>query len=316
VKVTLIHNPDAGTDGRVTAGQLLQAIGKAGYAARYQSAKVPDWHRVLDAPADIIAVAGGDGIVGRVAKRCIGRGTPIAVLPLGIANNIARTLGLTDTPLNRLIEEWHRAPHTKMDLGCVTGPWGTRHFIEGMGVGLFTEIMALFDARGNLDLAHLLRADEKIASVQDVLRDRLSRYPAFKMKVFMDGRDLSGDFILLEAMNIRSVGPNLCLAPRADPADGLLDLAIFYDGQQEDLIWQLVDQARVNPPPRPPAVVHRGKRVEISLQGLPLHIDDEAWPDQNSQLPSSPIEVTASINGDSLAFLGASRTLAESVVSL
>ena len=303
MKVTLLHNPDAGTGGRVTAAQLLQTIGKAGYSARYQSIKAAEWHNVLDAPTDIIAVAGGDGIVGRVAKRCIGRETPIAVLPLGTANNIARTLGLTDIPLNRFIEQWHRAPRTKVDVGCATGPWGKLSFIEGIGVGLFTEIMSRLDARGNLDLAHLLRADEKIASVQDVLRDQLSHYPSFNMKVFMDGRDLSGDLILLEAMNIRSVGPNLCLAPEADPSDGLLDLAVFYEGQQEDLIRQLVDPTRGNPPPRPPLVVHRGQRLELAVQGLSLHIDDEALPQQNSQSLSSPTEVTATMNGDSIVFL-------------
>ena len=303
MKVTLVHNPDAGANGRVTAAQLLRTIGNAGYSARYQSTKDPDWHKALDAPTDIIAVAGGDGIVGRVAKRCVGRAIPIAVLPLGTANNIARSLGLIDIPLDRLVEQWRTAPHQKVDVACATGPWGSFNFIEGMGVGLFTEIMSQLDARGNLDLAHLLRADEKIASVQDVLRDHLSRYPSFKMKVFLDGRDLSGEFILLEALNIQFVGPNLCLAPDANPADGLLDLAFFYEGQQDELIYQLVHNGkRTSPPPRPPLAAQRGRRLEIALQGLPVHIDDQAWSPPSSESLPSPIEITASIKGDSLAF--------------
>jgi diacylglycerol kinase family enzyme len=307
MRVTLVHNPDAGTGSRVSADQLLRTIGNAGYTATYQSAKDPEWYRALDAPTDIIAVAGGDGIVGRVAKRCVGRGTPIAVLPLGTANNIARTLGLTNIPLNRLVEQWHAAPHEKVDMACATGPWGSLNFIEGMGVGLFTEIMSGLDARGNLDLASLLRADEKIASVQDFLRNHLSRYPSFKMKVFLDGRDLSGEFILMEALNIQCVGPNLCLAPDANPADGLLDLALFYEGQRDDLINHLVESEKhKSPPPMPPLVVPRGRRLEMQLQGLPVHIDDESWSPQNHS--SLPIEVTASINGESLAFLGRIRT--------
>jgi len=311
MKVTLIHNPDAGVGGAVTAEQLLQAIGNAGHTTNYQSANEPDWHRALDAPADIIAVAGGDGIVGKVAKRWVGRGTPIAVLPLGTANNIARSLGLTDIPLDRLVEQWHTAPHESIDVACATGPWGSLAFIEGMGAGLFTEIMAQLDARGNLDLAHLSRPEEIIASVQDVLIDRLSRYPSFKMKVFLDGRDLSGEFILLEALNIQSVGPNLCLAPDANPSDRLLDLALFYEGQQEDLIHQIVGNGKgASSPLTPPRVVHRGRLLEMELQGLPVHIDDEAWPEQDSQSFSSPIEITASIKGDSLAFLGRSSGVA------
>jgi diacylglycerol kinase family enzyme len=304
VKVTLVHNPDSGNGSRVTAGELLRTIGDAGYTTRYQSSKDPDWHRAIDAPADIIAVAGGDGIVGKVAKRCVGRGTPIAVIPLGTANNIARTLGLTDIPLDRLVEQWHAATHEKIDVACATGPWGSLNFIEGMGAGLFAEIMSGLDARGNSSLASL-RANEKIASVQDVLRNQLSHYPSFTMKVFLDGRDLSGEFILMEVMNIQSVGPNLCFAPDTNPADGLLDLALFYEGQQDDLIQFLENGKRTSSPPLP-LVVPRGRRLEIQVQGLPIHIDDEAWSPRN-QSPL-PIEITATINGESLVFLGRSRS--------
>src|SRR5688572_4946142 len=101
--------------------------------------------------------------------------------------------------------------------------------MQGMGVGLFTEIMSQLEARGNIDLAHLARPEDIIASVQDILIDHLSRYPSFKMKVLLDGLDLSGEFLLLEALNIKSVGPNLCLAADANPSDGLLDLAYFYE---------------------------------------------------------------------------------------
>jgi diacylglycerol kinase family enzyme len=304
MKVTLVHNPDAGTGDSVTASELVRAIAKAGYTTRYQSTKEPHWHRALDAPTDIIAVAGGDGIVGRVAKRCVGRGTPIAVLPLGTANNIARCLGLADIPVDRLVEQWKTAPHEKMDVARATGPWGSVAFIEGIGVGLFTEIMSQLDSRGNLDLAHLLHPEDKIASVQDALVVHLSRYPSFKMKVFLDGHDLSGKFILLEALNIQSVGPNLCLAPSADPSDGLLDLAAFYEGQQDDLIDQLGKNGSGTLAARP----IRGRLLEIELKGLPVHIDDESWPKQRSQSSSSPIEITASIEGDSLTFLGWSLT--------
>ena len=300
MKVTLVHNPDAGA-GSVTADHLLETIGNAGYTTMYQSSKDPDWDRTLDSPADLIAVAGGDGIVGKVAKRCVGRGIPIAVLPLGTANNIARTLGLTDMPLDDLVQQWHTAPHRKVDMACAKGPWGSFHFIEGMGVGLFTEIMSALDASGNVDLAHL-SAGEKIASVQDVLRHHLSRYRSFPMKVFLDGRDLSGEFILMEALNIQSIGPNLCLAPDANPADGLLDLALFYEGQRDDLIDWLIETGKCDSPPRPPLTVPRGRRLEFQLQGHRVHIDDEVWSPADPS--SSTIEVTASINGDSLTFLG------------
>ena len=39
---------------------------------RYQSSKDENWHSALEQSCDIVAVAGGDGIVGTVAKNLIG----------------------------------------------------------------------------------------------------------------------------------------------------------------------------------------------------------------------------------------------------
>ena len=49
---------------------------------------------------------GGDGTVGRVTRRMVGRGVPITVLPSGTANNIARSLGLIERPFEELIRGW------------------------------------------------------------------------------------------------------------------------------------------------------------------------------------------------------------------
>src|SRR5207245_1649846 len=65
---------------------VLQA---AGHHVTYRSSKAKHWSDVLDAPADVIAVAGGDGTIGKVVERMRGRAIPIAILPIGTANNIA-----------------------------------------------------------------------------------------------------------------------------------------------------------------------------------------------------------------------------------
>jgi diacylglycerol kinase family enzyme len=98
------------------------------------------------ATADLIAVAGGDGTVGKVARRLIGRGIPIAVLPMGTANNISRTLGITDLSVIQLIPSWSTARHLSWDAGVSEGPWGERTFIEGIGAGLFTTAIPHIDA--------------------------------------------------------------------------------------------------------------------------------------------------------------------------
>ena len=88
--VTLIHNPKAG-DQDESGKSLRKLLEGAGYEVRYHSAKEDGWKQALKKDADLVAIAGGDGTVGRVARRMAGRGIPLAVLPSGTANNIARS---------------------------------------------------------------------------------------------------------------------------------------------------------------------------------------------------------------------------------
>lgn len=69
----------------------------------------------------MIAVAGGDGTVGKVARRLIGNPTPIAILPLGTANNIASTLGMSDLTLKDVIAGWKVARCVHFDSAVAKG---------------------------------------------------------------------------------------------------------------------------------------------------------------------------------------------------
>ena len=115
MRITLIHNPRAGNHDDEGAAELRKLLKDAGHKLRYQSAKDEDWKRSLKKPADLVVVAGGDGTVGKVTRRMVGRGVPLAVLPSGTANNIARTLGLIGRPFEELVRSWEGARRVKLD---------------------------------------------------------------------------------------------------------------------------------------------------------------------------------------------------------
>jgi diacylglycerol kinase (ATP) len=294
MKVILIYNPGAGSDEQPSSEELLRLVQAAGHQAVLRLAKDDGWKSALEQPADIVAVAGGDGTVGKVAKSLIEKGIPIAVLPLGTANNIAKTLGLLDRPLQKLISGWAAARRIKFDVGVANGPWGgSRFFIEGLGIGLFTETMYRLDATSNADLAHLDGIDEKITSVLEMLKKRLQSPPVKQLKAALDGRDISGEYILLEAMNTSYIGPNLCLAPHANPSDGLLDMVLVARGEADRLNKCLSDciDGKLTPPS---LTVRRGQHLQVQWNRFAVHIDDEVWPDSVEDAPrlSSPIDVT------------------------
>jgi diacylglycerol kinase (ATP) len=275
VRVSLIHHPAAGDDDQPDASTLEQLLKRHGYAVRYQSADDELWAAVLDEPADVIAVAGGDGTVGRVAKKLIGRDIPLAPLPLGTANNIARTLGLTEFSLDDVVASWHNAQRITFDVGIANGPWGARYFVEAMGIGLFACTISDADQSGKL--SSLKDADAKIAYAIAMLRRRLERCPSHRLELTLDARTVSGDYVLFEAMNMEFVGPNLYLAPDMQPDDGLLDLVLVTTHDRQALqrslaSWQSGELYA------PDLGRHRVGHIGLDWTGFEVHFDDEAWP--------------------------------------
>ena len=302
MNVTLIHNPDAGGDNQPSGDDILELIHKAGHSATFQSSKDVGWDKALQEAADIVAVAGGDGIIGQVAKRMIGRRIPIAILPMGTANNVATTLGVKDLAIDELIFGWTSARRAKFDVGNAKGPWGSTAFIEGLGMGLFTDTMSRLDARDNIQLAHLSDTNEKLISVLQILRTRVESCRSHEMKVTVDDRDLSGKYILLEAMNIRSIGPNLSLAPDADAGDGFLDIVLVSDHDREKLTRYLTERI-IDKNHSPELTVHRGRHLHIECDELRIHIDDDVWPSHGEHPPYSPMIIDASLHSESLEML-------------
>jgi diacylglycerol kinase family enzyme len=300
MQVTLIHNPGAG-DEQPSGDELFEIVRRAGHDVIYQSATEKGWTGALEDPGDMVAVAGGDGTVGDVAKRLVGRRVPVAVLPLGTANNISKTFGLIDMPLAKIVDEWATARRAKFDVGVAEFPTESTCFIEGLGAGLFASTMSRLDARKNLEIAHVEDTDGKITSVLRLLRERLSDYPAKKLKITLDGEDLSGEYVLVEAMNINYVGPNLNLAPEADPGDGLLDVVLLR-GDERDELGEYLDE-RLDGRRRPPKLnVRRGKHLRIGWSGFAVHVDDEVWPDV-SGVPDAPAFIDVKIDRHALEFL-------------
>ena len=291
--VTLIHNPDAGSDDQPSGDEILSLVRSAGHSTIYQSSTENEWQKVLQQNADIVAVAGGDGIVGKVLKHMVGKDIPIAILPMGTANNIANALGLADSPLDQLIAGWATARRMKFDVGAASGPWGSTYFVEGLGMGLFTDTMSRLDARKNIDIAHHSVAEKKITSVLEFMNIRLEGCLARRMKVTLDDRDLSGDYVLLEVMNIRCVGPNLCLAPAADPGDGLLDVVLVSNDERSLMKNYLSDRIEGKSDCAVLAV-HKGRHLHIECEWFPIHIDDDIKLKKKPPTPfsSSVIDVT------------------------
>ena len=302
MKVILIHNPDAGSDQQPSGEQLIRWIEAAGHEVRYQSCKRAGWREALEEPADLAAIAGGDGIVGTTLVALVGHRLPAAILPMGTANNIAAALNLRGCEMERLIRNWESSRRIQFDVAVANGPWGSTAFVEGMGVGAFTETMSRLDARKNIDLAHHENTDKRIESVLHIMKIRLEGTPPLPLKLRLDDLELSGDFVLLEAMNIRSIGPNLELAPEADPSDGALDVVLVSNDDKNKLSEYLARRiAGHKEHPRLPS--RRVRHLRIECDEMRVHIDDEIWPEHGQHPPFAPQIIDIAMHPDKLGIL-------------
>jgi diacylglycerol kinase family enzyme len=137
VRITLVHNPDAG--GGVDADALVALIEEAGHQVLAVSTR-NGWRQALRRSADLVVAAGGDGTVHKVALAMAGTGVPVAVLPLGTANNVGKTLE-TLGDARPIIGSWEEAEAQPFDLGTVTAPWGEAAFVESFGGGAFANLV-------------------------------------------------------------------------------------------------------------------------------------------------------------------------------
>jgi diacylglycerol kinase family enzyme len=300
MRVTLIHNPGAGTEEQPDAKELKKLLKDAGHELDYRSSKEDGWKSALKEATDLVAVAGGDGTVSRVARRMAGRGVPIAILPLGTANNIANSLGIADLPIRKLIGGWDDAPHVAFDTAMAKGAWGKRRFVEGLGIGLFAWTMP--QASDSKQLSKIDDPGEAVAHVMKMLQDRLQNYKPRAIEARLDGEDLSGEYIMFEALNLQYVGPNLHLAPGVEPGDGKLHVVAVRESER-GRFDKYLEHWQEGKAPAVKLPTWSGEALKIKRGDYEVHVDDKLWPDPEASAPGKGIDIEVEVEPAALAFL-------------
>ena len=272
MKISLVHNPTAG-DGQ-DIDEVVKLLTDAGHEVRHRSSK-GDWKKLLQDPGDLVVAAGGDGTVRKVALAAADRELPFAALPIGTANNIAKTLGLVGDA-RELVRSWDDTEGVPIDIGEVEASGASRRFVEGVGGGWIAGLMARADEVE--DEFRLLgrETDRAMHMLSDLLRDA---YPA-EWRIVADGTDLSGEFLAVEILNIRFVGPNVPLAPDADASDGLLDIVLVSEADRDGILDYLDQRLNLASGVMPPLRTARARDMRLRVPaGVSVHVDDREWPD-------------------------------------
>ena len=226
MRICLYWNHTAG--GGLSLDDLTSVIQRAGHSvvrAIDDESDLPS--NVGD--AECVVVAGGDGTVARAGRVLAGGPVPMAILPLGTANNIARSLDVHGD-IEELAARWRHGKVVKIDVGVVEANGSVHRFLESVGCGLVTSCIT----EGNETLAkdhpetHIAEAHELY---QETLRDLAPRH----FDITLDGERLSGRFLLVEVLNTPSIGPMLEFTADVSAADGHLSVVLLGESDRDAL---------------------------------------------------------------------------------
>lgn len=268
----LLHNPKAGDEAH-SKEELISIIESNGFRCIYSSTKTKDWKNI-EPEVDFLIAAGGDGTIRSLTKELLHRKVlektwPIALLPLGTANNIAKALDVSGTT-EEIIQSWHTASVKKYDVG-IYDLEKSEFFLEGFGYGIFPYLMQEMKKQGKESIES---PEDKMQAALELLHKISLAYEPRKCRLEVDGIDHSGKYLLAEIMNTRSIGPNLLLSPDADPGDGELEVVLVREEDKQHFVSYV--ESKMNAAERT-HVFHtlKGKNVRVSWEGTHVHVDDE-----------------------------------------
>ncbi|MFJ8196833.1 diacylglycerol kinase family protein [Streptomyces sp. NPDC096152] len=171
--------------------------------------------------ASLVVVCGGDGTLRAAADALAGSDVPLAMVPCGTGNLLARNLGLPLAPADAL-DAALRGTARHIDLGRIEGDGlAATHFAAMSGAGLDAAVMQRANDHD--------RAKAVLGWLSYVLAVFGSlRTPRMELTVRLDdGPTLRRAARMVLVGNIGTVQGGITLLPDARPDDGLLDLLIL-----------------------------------------------------------------------------------------
>jgi diacylglycerol kinase family enzyme len=256
VRIALVVNARAGAeDAARAAAEALRAHG-----THVGVVDVGDAAAAAEGRPDRIAVAGGDGSIGPVARAAAEAGIPLAVLPVGTANDFARAL---DLPRDlRDAAALAAAPDAAARVVEVALA-GDRPFVNAASAGL-----SVLAARRARPLKRRIGAPAYAVGAL-LAAARAAPLPA-RVEELFEGPAWQ---VIVAASGAFGGGSSVDVA---DPGDGLLDVAVVEAGPRLALARHGASMRLGGLTERPGVHHARRARAEVALpDGTPWNVDGE-----------------------------------------
>jgi len=220
-RAAVIHNPTKVTDLPALKERVEPAMSKAGWDQPLWLETTQDdpgvgmARQAVEEGCDVVFVAGGDGTVMAVATGLAGTEVPLAILPTGTGNLLARNLDLPFTDEAACLQIGLSGRTRAIDVGAVED----RKFVVMAGLG--------FDAAMMRDAPEGLKKKvgwpAYVVSATKHLRGRGIRV----VLTLDDGEPVHRRVRTVVIGNVGKLQGNIPLLPDAVPDDGVLDIVVI-----------------------------------------------------------------------------------------
>lgn len=284
--VAIQRNPTSGTGKR--AGLLLDLIRELkrhGITPRMFANRSKMQSRLAEPSARenllCVVAAGGDGTVGDVINRY--PGLPIAVLPLGTENLLAKYLKIQ--PSGKQVADLIAAgSRRKLDVGQLNG----RSFTLMASCGFDANVVHLTHAnrRGHIRKWHY----------GPPIWNSILKYKHPPLRIFVDDEPQPRVARLLMAVNLPAYAMGIPFAPQATGDDGRLDLCLFERGSTFQMMKYLGHVIAGRHQTLPDVTCLRASRVRIEADvAVPWQMDGDpaGFTPVDLRVLSSGVEVFA-----------------------
>lgn len=249
-RILLVVNPRAGS-GNPPVAALVQALGAQGAEVAVQTTDQP-WDTLIAAldRADILVVGGGDGTLNRFVGPLLERRVPLGIVPLGTANDLARTLGIPQGPEEaaRLVTA---GKTSRIDVGLANDAY----FLNAAGIGL------------SVDIGSQMSHDEKvrlgvIAYAKHLWR-LLRKGKGFHTWIEAESLRINGHVVQVTVANGRHYGGGMTVREDAAIDDGVLTVLLVWPRTMVTYLRHFMAFRSGRYRPGTPVALGRAPRLEL-----------------------------------------------------
>jgi len=181
--------------------------------------------RALKSGVKMIVVAGGDGTIDSVVGAMVGQDATLGIIPTSTRNNVAFNLGINGD-IAVCVALLRDGRQLKIDVGRVHSGHSRHWFLEGVALGLISDLYPIAD-----DFQH-----GDLTQIGGLFSTLVSATPS-NLEINLDGKQhLTATAHMLLVANMPYIGPHFQISPDVSFKDGRLDVFTFSDMSKLNMI--------------------------------------------------------------------------------